>query len=62
MKKYIEPKFEVSMFSAETISASEATNPLSLPYGEGVSTFMTQQSTANKIKKQYNFNEAIKFN
>ena len=50
------------MFSAETISASETTNPLSLPYGEGVSTFMTQQSTANKIKKQYNFNEAIKFN
>ena len=64
MKKYIEPKIKVSMFSVETIATAE--NPLvaqSFAYGEGVNTFLTQQNAVEqKIKKQYNFEEAIKFN
>lgn len=64
MKKYIEPKIKVSMFSVETITTTQ--DPVvaqSFAYGTGVNTFLTQQSaTAQKIKKQYNFDEAIKFN
>lgn len=61
MKQYAKPEIIISMFSAESVSTEEAIIDLSADYGTNINNVINNNSN-NSVIRNYNFNEAIKFN
>lgn len=64
MRMYIKPEIKISIFDVECVSANE-TLPLSAPYGQGIDNFINSSINSGNsatIKRNYSFDEAIKFN
>ena len=61
MKQYAKPEIIISMFSAESVATEEAIIDLSADYGTNINNVINNNSN-NSVIRNYNFNEAIKFN
>ena len=61
MKQYTKPEIIISMFSAESVSTEEALIDLSADYGTNINNIINNNNN-NSVIRNYNFNEAIKFN
>ena len=61
MKQYIKPQIKISMFSVESVSTEQATAAISALYAPNIDKFIPNASNSNAVKRNYSFNEAIKF-
>lgn len=61
MKQYIKPEIKISMFSAETVSTEENVDArLSALYGPEIDA-LVPDGASNSVKRNYSFDDAIKF-
>lgn len=63
MKSYIKPEINISLFDEEILTSDPAATlvPTSAAYGDKVTDFLNK-SAGNKVQRNYDFNNAIKFN